>query len=149
MSRILLVFSLVVSSLALIHVRGIARRAVQVPTPHLLTRTQYLLPCSVCTNALLNSMESPSAFSLEFEKKAPLACEGATNNKKEQDVCVSLLTRYSRTFVRDQNMGRPVHQSCVATYATNCVKNNNVILCDKRKKKGYCHVISMGVISVD
>ena len=149
MSRILLVFSLVVSSLALIHVRGIARRAVQVPTPHLLARTQYLLPCSVCTNALLNSMESPSSFAFEFEKKVPLACVAATRDKNEQDACVSLLTKYSRTFVRDQNIGRPVHQSCVATYATNCVKNNNVVLCDKRKKKGYCHVISMGVIPTD
>lgn len=149
MSRILLVFSLVVSSLALIHIRGIARRAIQVSTPHLLARTQYLLPCSVCTNALLNSMESPSSFAFEFEKKVPLACVTATRDKNEQDACISLLTKYSRTFVRDQNMGRPVHQSCIATYATNCVKNNNVVLCDKRKKKGYCHVISMGVIPTD
>ncbi len=148
MSRILLVFSLVVSSLALIHIRTIAQRAVQAPTPHLLARTQYLLPCNVCTDALLNAMESPSVFALDFEKKVPIACERATNHKKEQDACVSLLTRYSRAFVRDQNNGRPVHQSCVATYATDCVKNN-VVLCDKRKKRGYCHIIPMGVIPTD
>jgi hypothetical protein len=143
MSRILLVFSLVVSSFALIHIRGLARRAIQTPTPNLLARTQYFLPCHVCTNALLNSMESPSSYAFEFEKKVPLACASATRDKKEQDACVSLLTKYSRTFVRDQNIGRPVQESCVATYATNCPKNNVVILCDKRKKRGYCHVISM------
>lgn len=142
MSRILIVFSLVASSLALIHLRGMARRAIQTPAPYLLARTQYLLPCNVCTNALLNSMESPSSYAYEFEKKVPLACVAATHHKQEQDACVSLLTKYSRTFVRDQNIGRPVHQSCVATYATNCAKNNVVILCDKRKKRGYCHVIS-------
>jgi len=143
MSRILLVFSLVVSSFALIHIRGLAHRAAQTPTPYLLARTQYFLPCHVCTNALLNSMESPSSYAFEFEKKVPLACVSATRDKKEQDACVSLLTKYSRTFVRDQNIGRPVQESCVATYATNCPKNNAVILCDKRKKRGYCHVISM------
>jgi hypothetical protein len=143
MSRILLMFSLVVSTLALIHIRGLALRAVQAPTPYLLARTQYLLPCNVCTNALLNSMESPSSFAFEFEKKVPLACATATHHKNEQDACVSLLTKYSRTFVRDQNMGRPVQESCVATYATNCPKNNAVVLCDKRKKRGYCHVISV------
>ena len=143
MSRILIVFSLVVSSLAFIHIRGLARRAVQAPTPYLLARTQYLLPCNVCTDALLNSMVSPSSYAFEFEKKVPLACVTATQHKNEQDACVSLLTKYSRTFVRDQNIGRPVQESCVATYATNCPKNNAVILCDKRKKRGYCHVISM------
>ena len=142
MSRILLVFSLVVSSLALIHIRTIARRVVQAPTPHLLARTQYLLPCNVCTHALLNAMESPSRYALEFEKKVPIACERATNNKKEQDACVSLLTKYSRAFVKGQINGDPVQQSCVDTYATTCIKNNVVVLCDNRKKKGYCHVIS-------
>jgi hypothetical protein len=143
MSRVLIVFSLIVSSLALIHIRSIALRAVQAPTPYLLARTQYLLPCNVCTNALLNSMESPSSYAFEFEKKVPLACATATQHKHEQDACVSLLTKYSRTFVRDQNIGRPVQESCVATYATNCAKNNVVVLCDKRKKRGYCHVISV------
>ncbi len=143
MSRILIAFSLVVSSLALIHIRGLARHAIRAPTPYLLARTQYLLPCNVCTNALLNSMVSPSSFAFEFEKKVPLACVTATQHKNEQDACVSLLTKYSRTFVRDQNIGRPVHQSCVATYATTCPKNNAVVLCDKRKKRGYCHVISI------
>jgi hypothetical protein len=143
MSRIILVFSLVVSSLALIHIRGLAQRAIQTPTPYLLARTQYLLPCNVCTDALLNSMESPSSYAFEFEKKVPLACATATHHKHEQDACVSLLTKYSRTFVRDQNIGRPVQQSCFATYATNCAKNNAVVLCDKRKKRGYCHVISV------
>jgi len=143
MSRVLIVFSLIVSSLALIHIRNIALRAVRAPTPYLLARTQYLLPCNVCTNALLNSMESPSSYAFEFEKKVPLACATATQHKHEQDACVSLLTKYSRTFVRDQNIGRPVQESCVATYATNCAKNNVVVLCDKRKKRGYCHVISV------
>jgi len=143
MSRILIVFSLVVSSLALIHIRSIARSAIRAPTPYLLARTQYLLPCNVCTDALLNSMESPSSYAFEFEKKVPLACITATHDKKEQDACMSLLTKYSRSFVRDQNMGRPVHQSCVATYATNCTKNRAVVLCDKKKKRGYCHVISL------
>lgn len=143
MSRILIVFSLVVSSLALIHIRIIARSAIRAPTPYLLARTQYLLPCNVCTDALLNSMESPSNYAFEFEKKVPLACITATHDKKEQDACMSLLTKYSRAFVRDQIMGRPVHQSCIATYATNCAKNNVVVLCDKKKKRGYCHVISV------
>ena len=143
MSRILIVFSLVVSSLALIHIRSIARSAIRAPTPYLLARTQYLLPCNVCTDALLNSMESPSSYAFEFEKKVPLACITATQDKKEQDACMSLLTKYSRTFVRDQNIGRPVQESCIATYATNCPKNKVVVLCDKRKKRGYCHVISM------
>lgn len=94
-------------------------------------------------------MESPSMYVIDFERKATTACHGATNDKKEYQACVSLLIKHSYIFVRDQHIGEPVHQSCLSTSATNCVKNEVVVLCDKRKKKGLCHVIPMGVVPVD
>ena len=143
MKRIIILLSFILSTFALIHIRSIVRYVVQNPTPSVMIRTQYLLPCKVCTTALLNAMEFPSRYSLDFEKKAPHACTGATRNKKEQDGCIALLTKHSRAFVKAQNIGEPVHLSCADTSSTNCVKNGIVVLCDKRKKKGYCHMISL------
>lgn len=108
-----------------------------------LTRRPYTLPCNVCTNALLNEMESPSQFPSQFQKKAPAACDDATKNPKERDACVSLLKKNARVFVKDQRRGEAVRDSCANTLATDCVLTENrfTILCDKKRKNGQCHVI--------
>jgi len=88
-------------------------------------------------------MKSPSLYPIDFEKKAPEACKHATSNFFKQQACVSLLTQNSHQFVKDQRKGLSVHSSCVATYLTDCIESETkfAILCDQRKKKGYCHAI--------
>ena len=109
-----------------------------------LTRRPYTLSCKVCTNALLNEMESPSQFPSQFVKKAPAACDDATRIMNERYVCVSLLKKNARAFVKDQRRGEAVHNSCANTLATDCVlaENRFTILCDKKRKNGQCHVIN-------
>ena len=109
-----------------------------------LTRRPYTLPCNVCTNALLNEMESPSQFPSQFVKKAPAACDEATRISQERYVCVTLLKKNARAFVKDQRRGEAVHHSCANTLATDCVlaENRFTILCDKKRKNGQCHVIN-------
>jgi hypothetical protein len=110
-----------------------------------LTRRPYTLPCNVCTNALLNEMESPSQFPSQFVKKAPAACDEATRVSQERYVCVTLLKKNARVFVKDQRRGEAVHNSCANTLATDCVlaENRFTILCDKKRKNGQCHVITI------
>ena len=107
------------------------------------SRTQYLVPCDICTSALLYEMKYPSANHIEFEKKAPEACLHATNSKFKQQACISLLTRNSHRLVKDQRKGLSVHSSCLNTFMSNCIESETkyAILCDQHKKKGYCHVI--------
>ena len=109
-----------------------------------LTRRPYTLSCRVCTNALLNEMESPSQFPSQFVKKAPAACDDATRITHERYVCVSLLKKNARAFVKDQRRGEAVHNSCANTLATDCVlaENQFTILCDRKRKNGRCHVIT-------
>jgi hypothetical protein len=110
-----------------------------------LTRRPYTLPCNICTNALLNEMESPSQFPSQFAKKAPAACDEATKNTYERYVCVTLLKKNARAFVRAQRRGEAVRDSCANTRVTNCVLEENrfTILCDKKRKNGQCHVITI------
>ena len=101
-----------------------------------LTRTQYLLPCNVCTKALLYEMESPSVTADDFIKKASNACHRSTLLHREQEACIFLLRKHARTFVQDQRRTQSVYSTCAQTTETDCK-----IRCDKRKKRGYCHVI--------
>jgi len=106
-----------------------------------LARTPYMVPCNICTSAVLYEMHSPSSNHVEFEKKAHEACHQATSDVFKQKACVSLLTRYSRSFLLDQRKGLSVHSSCVQSKGTDCIETHFTVLCDPHKKKGYCHVI--------
>jgi len=88
-------------------------------------------------------MQTPSSHASEFIKKAPSACKAVVKNKIEEQACISLLTKNSREFVKGQRRGDSVHSSCVTTLSTDCIQSESkfAILCDQRKKKGYCHVI--------
>ena len=142
MSRIPFVCSFVVSLLTLIHLHRIARSVSQPPTTPFILPIQYVLPCKVCTNALLNAMESPSRYTLEFMRKAHVACNGAARNKTEKYACLSLLMENSRSFVKDQINGEPVHQSCAATSATTCMKHTVIVICNHINDGGECRMIS-------
>jgi hypothetical protein len=105
------------------------------------SRIQYMVPCNICTSAVLYEMHSPSSNHVEFEKKAHQACHQATPDVFKQKACISLLTRYSRSFLLDQRKGLSVHSSCVQSNGTDCADTHFAILCDPHKRKGYCHVI--------
>ena len=98
----------------------------------------YLLPCKVCTDAVLEEMKSPSVTAHDFEEKAPKACEHATLDKWERHVCVSILTENSRRFVSAQRRAESVHSSCFDTYDTDC-SPNVIIRCDDIK--GRCRAV--------
>ena len=103
------------------------------------TSKPYLLPCTVCTSAVLEEMKSPSVTASDFEEKAPKACEHATSDKWERHVCVSILTENARRFVKAQRRGDPVHSSCFDTYDTDCTASNVIIRCDDIK--GRCRAV--------
>lgn len=107
------------------------------------SRAQYLLPCNVCTRALLEEMKSPSDNTDIFIKKAPISCDHATNDKYIQQACVAVLTKNAYPLLSNQRRGYSIHSSCVNTFATDCKESQTkfAVLCDKRKKKGYCHTI--------
>jgi hypothetical protein len=104
-------------------------------------RTQYMVPCNICTSAVLYEMKHPSSNHVEFEKKAHQACHQATPDVFKQKACVSLLTRYSQAFLLDQRKGLSVHSSCVQSNGTDCAATHFTVLCDPHKRNGYCHVI--------
>ena len=106
-----------------------------------IVRTQYMVPCDICSSAILYEMKHPSSNHIEFEKKAHEACHQATPDVVKQRACVSLLTRYSSSFLHDQRKGLSVHSSCVQSQGTDCVETHFTVLCDPHKRKGYCHVI--------
>ena len=105
------------------------------------SRIQYMVPCNICSSAVLFEMHSPSSNHMEFEQKAPQACRQATPDVFKQQACVSLLTRYSRSFLLDQRKGLSVYSSCVQSNGTDCADAHFTVLCDPHKRKGYCHVI--------
>jgi len=104
-------------------------------------RTSYMVPCNICTSAVLSEMHSPSSNHVEFEKKSHEACRQATPDVFKQKACVSLLTRYSRSFLLDQRKGLSVYSSCVQSNGTDCAQAHFTVLCDPHKRKGYCHII--------
>jgi len=106
-------------------------------------RTQYLLPCKVCVNALLEEMKSPSANTNVFIKKAPHSCERASNHKFIQQACVSVLRNNAFPLLANQRRGFSVHRSCVNTFATDCVESQTkyAVLCNKGKRNEKCETI--------
>lgn len=133
--RLLILLIGVYTACAVIPVMSMTRRVAY-------ARTQYMVPCKVCTAALLNELKSPSVSSVEFQKKARPACIGATPNRFEQDACLSLLLKKSRDLVHHQRRGDSVHSACVETTLTDCVQAQYrySILCDNQKR-GDCHAI--------
>jgi len=136
MIRIILLYSLILSVYAVGPILSMTRRMFY-------SRTQYLLPCNVCTNALLYQSYSPSHTFMEFEKKLKKSCSLASSIPTEQHACVAILTKYSHPLVKDQMKGVSFQRSCVSTFNTNCIETEAkfAVMCDQRKKKGQCQVI--------
>ena len=106
-------------------------------------RTQYRVPCKVCTMGLLAERARPSHSSKEFEKNAPLLCGKVTTQRFEQEACTALFRRHSRELVKGQRRGDYVHTLCIHTEQTDCAQAEYrySILCDRRSKTNDCHVI--------
>jgi hypothetical protein len=109
------------------------------------SRTQYLLPCDICINALKYQSYTPSPHVVQFQKKINSACRYATSEIFQQQSCVAILTKYSHPLVNDQMKGVSFQKSCVRTFTTNCVEStaNFTVYCNRRKKKGHCQVIPL------
>lgn len=107
------------------------------------SRTQYILPCNVCINALLHHIKSPSHNVNEFIQKTHLVCNHATTFPFQQKACVYLLTRMADSFLKDQQNRVTAHQSCTNAYHSYCLDYNAhfIVHCNQRKKKGFCQVI--------
>ena len=89
------------------------------PKTHIFHR-HFVLPCEICTNAVLFEIKSPSSNSTEFIQKAPRACFEATKNTYLQLACEELLTTYAFMFVLEQRRGISVLSMCSLTGKTNC-----------------------------
>ena len=128
MLRIFLL-SFLVSVLAVVPLMSIVR------TPY---RTPVLLSCTTCKEALQNIASSHSLT--DFSSRISDACRDATTDESENSRCIQTLYQHNELLFANQRRFIPSEASCYRIKATNC--HPMTILCDRRKKKGYCHVIN-------
>ena len=121
--------SILVSVMAVVPLMSIVRN------PH---RTPVLLSCTTCKEALQNIASSHSLT--DFSSRVPEACRDATTDESDYRRCVQTLHQHSEILFVNQRRFIPSEASCYRIKATNC--HPMTILCDRRKKKGYCHVIN-------
>ena len=121
--------SILVSVVAVVPLMSIVRN------PH---RTPVLLSCTTCKEALQNIASSHSLT--DFSSRVPEACRDATTDESDYRRCVQTLHQHSEILFVNQRRFIPSEASCYRIKATNC--HPMTILCDRRKKKGYCHVIN-------
>lgn len=107
------------------------------------SRTQYLLPCDICVSTLQRVKQHHSSTSEEFAMHVESDCLDVTSDRYIQQACISVLGKNAETLWKDQQKGEFIHSSCVRTSATSCKENKAkyAVHCDKRKKRGFCHVI--------
>lgn len=107
------------------------------------SRTQYLLPCDICMKALRLGLRHPSSTPEEFIMHAESDCLDVTSDRYIQQACITVLGKNAEMLWKDQHRTESVHHSCSRTDATSCKesKASYAVHCDKRKKRGFCHVI--------
>ena len=127
MLRIFLL-SFLVSVLAVVPLMSIVRRPPNTPV---------LLSCTTCKEALQNIASSHSLTA--FSSRISDACRLATTDESDHRKCTQTLHQHRDILFANQRRFVPSEASCYRIKATNC--HPMTILCDRRKKKGYCHVI--------
>jgi hypothetical protein len=99
--------------------------------------TPVMLSCTTCKEALQNIASSHSLR--DFLSRISDACRDATSDESENSRCVQTLYQHNELLFANQRRFIPSEASCYRIKATNC--RPVIIMCDQRKKKGYCHVI--------
>jgi hypothetical protein len=100
--------------------------------------TSTMISCTTCKKALQDLIFSPSVAA--FSSRVADACRRATTDQSDYSGCVQALYQHSELLFANQQRFIPSEASCYRIKAVNCRPMS--ILCDRRKKKGYCHVIT-------
>jgi hypothetical protein len=127
----LFLLSFLVSVLAVVPLLSMVRKTHYSSTP-------VMISCTTCKEALHHMATSKSVAA--FSSRVPHACQLATIDETERIGCVQTLYQHSELLFANQQRFIPSEASCYHVKATNC--HPMTILCDRRKKKGYCHVIT-------
>jgi hypothetical protein len=96
-----------------------------------------MISCTTCKKALQDLIYAHSVAA--FSNRVPEACHHATTNKLDYIGCIQTLYQHRNVLFANQRRFIPSEASCYHIKATNC--RPVIIMCDQRKKKGYCHVI--------
>jgi hypothetical protein len=96
-----------------------------------------MISCTTCKKALQDLIYSHSVAA--FSNRITDACHSATAYKSERIGCIQTLYQHRNVLFANQRRFIPSEASCYRIKATNC--RPVIIMCDQRKKKGYCHVI--------
>jgi hypothetical protein len=127
MLRIFLL-SLLVSASAVVPMLSMIRNQPNTPT---------MISCTTCKEALQYLIFSDSIAT--FSKRVPEACHSATTDRSDYIGCIQTLYQHKNVLFANKQRFIPSEASCHHIKAVNC--RPMIIMCDQRKKKGYCHVI--------
>ena len=127
MLRIFLL-SLLVSVSAVVPMLSMIRNQPSTPT---------MISCTTCKEALQYMVTSDSVAA--FSSRVPEACRRATTNRSDYIGCIQALYQHKNVLFANQRRFIPSEASCHRIKAVDC--RPMIIMCDQRKKKGYCHVI--------
>lgn len=107
------------------------------------SRTQYLLPCDICIKAMRLGLNHASPTPEAFVMHAESDCLDVTHDRYIQQACITVLVRNADMLWKSQQNRENVYAACSRTAATTCKASNPnyAVHCDKRKKRGFCHVI--------
>lgn len=102
------------------------------------SRTPTMISCTTCKKALQDLIYSHSVAA--FSNRVANACHSATTDQSERIGCIQTLYQHRNVLFANQQRFIPSEASCYRINAVNC--RPVIIMCDQRKKKGYCHVIT-------
>lgn len=100
--------------------------------------TPTMISCTTCKEALQYLIFSDSIAS--FSNRVPEACHSATSDRSDYIGCIQTLYQHRNVLFANQRRFIPSEASCYRIKAVNC--RPMIIMCDQRKKKGYCYVIT-------
>ena len=99
--------------------------------------TPTMISCTTCKEALQYLIFSDSITT--FSNRVPEACHSATSDRSDYIGCIQTLYQHRNVLFANQRRFIPTEASCHRIKAVNC--RPMIIMCDQRKKKGYCYVI--------
>jgi hypothetical protein len=132
----LFLFSLLISAVVAVPMLNMVHKIHLIKNgsrPHYST----MISCTTCKKALQDLIYSHSVAA--FSNRVPEACRRATTDQSDYTGCVQTLYQHRNVLFANQRRFIPSEASCYRIKATNC--HPVIIMCDQRKKKGYCHVI--------
>lgn len=100
--------------------------------------TPTMISCTTCKEALQYLIFSDSIAT--FSNRVPEACHSATSDRSDYIGCIQTLYQHRNVLFANQRRFIPSEASCYRIKAVNC--RPMIIMCDQRKKKGYCYVIT-------